>query len=471
MRAAHPCRLLLAGLALIFGSCGGGEENVEGVRKGDELIGGQIFIVTKGGENVKLGLVSVSVLDEEAAEELRAAALKRADDMLEDVDAYKEWEIFEALWLPGVLLKADVLSLKKATTKTDADGRFLFSPPSDRFALVAQGSRLAGGDEESYEWVVVFERDEVGPSGILLSNDNMAGGSVNQLLPVAEARVKFEQAKQRAKQRAEQWARDVENARKVGDQMAVPTGEIDMLWCPPGTFQVGSPEGEEDREDDETLHAVTLSRGFWLGKHEVTQGQWEKVMGSNPSLFKGPNRPVEMVSREDAAAFCKKLTELERKAGRVPEVWAYQLPTEAQWEYACRAGTRTRFSFGDEAAKLHQYGNYADKNTDFAWSDEDHDDGHEDTAPVGSYKPNAWGFHDMHGNVWEWCRDWYDSDYYEQASAKRDPLGPASGSARVLRGGSWSHTGASLRSAERYGHTPGSRYNTLGFRVGFKASQ
>ena len=237
----------------------------------------------------------------------------------------------------------------------------------------------------------------------------------------------------------------------LGKPWAVPTSETIMLWCPSGTFQMGSPEGEEDREDDETLHAVTLTLGFWLGRHEVTQAQWEKVMGSNPSRFKGPDRPVEKVSWEDAVAFCEKLTELERKAGRVPEGWAYQLPTEAQWEYACRAGTRARFSFGGELTE---------KDANFARNVGE-------TTNVGKYPANAWGFHDMHGNVWEWSRDWYDSDYYEQASAKRDPLGPAAGSDRVLRGGSWSDWARYARSAFRNRIEPGHRILDLGFRLSF----
>ena len=224
-----------------------------------------------------------------------------------------------------------------------------------------------------------------------------------------------------------------------GEAFAIPSAGMEMLWCPPGTFQMGSPEGEKDRGRNETLHAVTLSQGFWLGKHEVTQAQWEKVMGSNPSSSKGPNHPVEKVSWEDAVVFCKKLTELERKAGRVPDGWAYQLPTEAQWEYACRAGTRTRFSFGDEEV---------------------------DKCPA-----NAWGFHDMHGSVWEWCRDWSGYDYYEQVSAKRDPLGPAVGTHRVGRGGLDHHLLELARSAKRFSKMPGFRRSYLGFRLSFSVHE
>ena len=136
----------------------------------------------------------------------------------------------------------------------------------------------------------------------------------------------------------------ITNAPKEGDAFKVPRLSLDMLWCPPGTFYMGSPEGEEARDLDEGLRKVTLTQGFWLGKHEVTQVQWEKIMGNNPSYFQDPRLPVEKMSWEGARNFCSQLTERERKAGRLPEGWAYQLPTEAQWEYACRAGTKTTWS-------------------------------------------------------------------------------------------------------------------------------
>ena len=237
-----------------------------------------------------------------------------------------------------------------------------------------------------------------------------------------------------------------------GEGFALPDLELEMLWCPPGTFTMGSPASEADRVDDETRHTVTLTEGFWLGKYEVTQAQWESIMGSNPSHFVGSNLPVENVSWDEVTLFCAKLTERERKAGRLPEGYAYQLPTEAQWEYACRAGTKTAFSFGNSiTAKQANYNDYVGQ-----------------TTAVGSYPANAWGFHDMHGNVWEWCRDRY-GDY--PSGTVTDLMGPADGSERVLRGGSWNFIGQYLRSANRNGFGPGFRSYYLGFRPSLRLVQ
>jgi formylglycine-generating enzyme required for sulfatase activity len=234
--------------------------------------------------------------------------------------------------------------------------------------------------------------------------------------------------------------------KKIGEKpFTVPGLSMEMLWCAPGAFEMGSPLSERRPRPNERQHTVTLTRGFWLGKHEVTQTQWEKVMSSNPSKFKGANLPVEDVSWNDATSFCKKLTERERKADRLPMGSAYQLPTEAQWEHACRAGTKTAFSFGDDlSSRQVNFGNEIRK-----------------TTAVGSYPANAWGFHDLHGNVYEWCQDWY-GDY--PSGSVRDPMGPADGSKRVARGGSWHYGTQDLRSADRSSFVPDYRYHIMGFR-------
>ena len=226
-----------------------------------------------------------------------------------------------------------------------------------------------------------------------------------------------------------------------------------LIWIPPGTFPMGSPANEQDRYTDEGPQTrVYISRGFFLDKFETRQWDYELLTGANPSSFRGDgNLPVETVSWSEAVAYCQKLTDYERTNGRVPSGWVYSLPTEAQWEYACRAGTTTRFSFGNDPSYT-GLGNYA-------WYS-----GNSGSAThlIGTRLPNAWGLHDMYGNVWEWCSDWYGT--YPGGSVT-DWKGPASGSYRVSRGGGWSLTGQYCRSAQRIYLDPGNRYYYLGFRV------
>jgi formylglycine-generating enzyme required for sulfatase activity len=233
---------------------------------------------------------------------------------------------------------------------------------------------------------------------------------------------------------------------------------LEMLWVEPGTFTMGSPVGETGRGTDETEHNVTLTKGFYLGKYEVAQAQYEAVMTGNtnslsatPSQYSGnPNRPVEKVSWDDAQVFLTRLNAAEQAAGRLPAGWSYVLPTESQWEYACRAGTTTVYSWGNTITSANaNYNNTIGQ-----------------TADVGQYAANPWGFFDMHGNVLEWTADWYGT--YPTGNPVIDPLGAASGSDRVVRGGSWSNGGADLRSARRNDDTPGNRSGNLGFRVGFQ---
>lgn len=218
-----------------------------------------------------------------------------------------------------------------------------------------------------------------------------------------------------------------------------------LVLIPAGHFLMGSPAGEEGREENEgPQREVTISKPFYMGVYEVTQAQYEQLIRKNPSYFAGDQNPVERISWDDAVAFCQALS---RKTGK-----SVHLPTEAQWEYACRAGTTTRFYFGDGA-------DYRQLD-DYVWSLANSD---EQTRPVGQKKPNAWGLYDMHGNVWEWCGDWYTDSYVN--AVKIDPAGPASGSDRALRGGSWRNLPQRCRSASRYGSVPGLRYNGVGFRV------
>jgi formylglycine-generating enzyme required for sulfatase activity len=227
-----------------------------------------------------------------------------------------------------------------------------------------------------------------------------------------------------------------------------------LIWITPGTFLMGSPTNEADRSSEEGPPTqVTLTYGFWMGRHQVTQIEYQAIVGANPSFFIGdPNRPVEKVSWNDATNYCSQLTGQERLAGRLPAGYSYRLPTEAEWEYAARAGTTTRFSYGDDPA----YTNLAD----YAWHASNSGS---QTHPVGQKQPNPWGLYDMYGNVWEWCLDWYG--HYPGGSVT-DPKGPSLSIAfHVLRGGSYASAGQYCRSASRFSELPENRRDTVGFRV------
>ena len=234
---------------------------------------------------------------------------------------------------------------------------------------------------------------------------------------------------------------------------ARPTPAERFVWLPPGRFVMGSPTSEPGRNADEVLTVATLSRGFFMGRYEVTQGEWLDVMGSNPSWYVGDiTRPVEQVSWQDATNFCAVLTQRERSAGRLPSTWEYRLPTEAEWEYAARAGTSTRFSHGDDL-DYSQLG-------DHAWFLSNSE---ARTHTVGLKKANAWGLHDISGNLLEWCSDWNAGAL--PGGSVIDPWGPTSGSQKVARGGTWSVDGRSCRAAHRAAYPPdfGSYY--IGFRL------
>jgi len=195
---------------------------------------------------------------------------------------------------------------------------------------------------------------------------------------------------------------------------------------------------------------VTITRDFWLGKYEVTQGEYAALMGKNPSHFQGDsNRPVEKLTYFDAEAYCAAVSARERQAGRLPTGYEYRLPSEAEWEYACRAGTTNQFSFGDDPQA-------ADA---FAWTSENSES---TTHPVGLKRPNAWGLYDMHGNVWEWCRNWF-AQYPTNPAV--DPVGPASGKFKVFRGGGWNEEIQFARSANRFMMSPSNGIYFVGFRL------
>jgi formylglycine-generating enzyme required for sulfatase activity len=221
--------------------------------------------------------------------------------------------------------------------------------------------------------------------------------------------------------------------------------DLELIWINPGTFTMGSPLDEQGRDKAEgPQHRVTLTQGFWLGRTEVTQRQYRAVTGKDPSRFKetGSPAPVEEVSWLDAMEFCRLLTARERGASRLPDDHVFTLPTEAQWEYACRAGTTGAFAGNPDA---------------MAWYKSNSGD---TTHPVGQKEPNPWGLYDMYGNVLEWCRDWYGN--YPRGE-RTDPTGPEAGYFRIARGGSWRVE--VFRSASRAGGSPGRRDYTMGFRL------
>jgi formylglycine-generating enzyme required for sulfatase activity len=233
-----------------------------------------------------------------------------------------------------------------------------------------------------------------------------------------------------------------------------PLAPAGFVWLPGGRFTMGSPDSEQGRGTDEGPQTqVTLTHGFYLCQHELTQGEYLDVIGTNPSYFPGDtNRPVEQVSWNDATNYCAQLTAREQSAGRIPTNWVYRLPTEAEWEYACRAGSTNAFYYGEDPGYtlLGEYAWYSANSSTTTYA-------------VRQKRPNRWGFYDMGGNVWEWCSDWYGA--YPGGSVT-SPTGPPTGSFRVLRGGGWNYDAYYCRSAFRGNAGPDDRTNcVLGFRV------
>lgn len=239
-----------------------------------------------------------------------------------------------------------------------------------------------------------------------------------------------------------------------------------FCWCPNGNFRMGSPFTEPERHDDEGPVQVSIRNGFWMGKYEVTQSDWQKIVGrsledqrklsNGRPVSEGPRLPICYVNQADASGFCRALTAVERQEGRLPAGWAYRLPTEVEWEYACRSGADAATSFGDGLSGL-------DANFD---GNKPYNGGRfgpyvRGFTPVGNYRPNAWGLHDMHGNVWEWCLDYFEVDIQGGV----DPVGRLDGPVRAIRGGGWYDSGKACRAAYRGNTSPESRFPHLGFRV------
>jgi len=280
---------------------------------------------------------------------------------------------------------------------------------------------------------------------------------------VDEARKRAEQVDADIVTEAKRTSDDIGRVARGAEAKLTNSIGMELVLIPAGEFEMGSNE----REDEKPVHRVRISQPFYLGVYEVTQSQYERVMGRNPSWFSRTGggkeqvsgldtseSPVEQVSWNDAQEFCRKLSSRSGESGR-----RYRLPTEAEWEYACRAGTKTKFHFGDVL------------NGDKANVDGTNPEGTTTKGPflkrttsVGRYVANGFGLYDMHGNVWEWCEDWYDKNYYAK-SPPEDPKGADPGSSRVIRGGGWYYSAVHCRAAFRYAGTPSNRDGNLGFRV------
>ena len=303
------------------------------------------------------------------------------------------------------------------------------------------------GDADKYNVTVRGSSD--GGRNYRLPMKTVSGDVGKDVRPGSNKKIIWNALKDAGELEGDEFVFEVEAVSGPGKSFTNTIGMKFML-IPAGSFMTGSPSSEPKRDSDERQHKVTLTKGFYMGVTEVTQGQWKNIMGSNPSYFKWDNLPVEQVSWNDCQGFIRKLN---RQEGTDK----YRLPTEAEWEYACRAGTTTPFYTGNciSTDQANYDGNYPMPGCSKGKY-------RKKTIDVASFSPNAWGLYDMHGNVWEWCQDWkgdYPSGYVT------DPEGPSSGSARVLRGGSWGSGARNLRSANRRRDDPGSGYGNVGFRV------
>jgi len=482
-------------------------------------ITGQIFVVTKGRENIKMGGLEVRVIPDAEflnmvkatlpwmQEEVRKEAQRKTDAdfmtaFIQEVRAMEEAapnpipelpmirktiveesgaadSLVESALSAGILQRGVGKLISSATSTssvtTDADGRFTV-PLTGKTWFIAAGQREVGEQTEQYLWVKGFEAPaDVTSATMAISNDSdidsedglylvlsaAAGGAgglegfrkvevsgkmksmVTRHREAANtAKAKAEREAVEARARAEITKANAEAAyakfsgNRAGEEKIIeiaPSVTMTFCWCPAGKFTMGSPKSEGQRGDYENQAEVTLSKGFWMAKTEVTQAQWQAVMGNDPSYFKGSTRPVEKVSWDDVQEFLTKLNVLVGNA----DVGKMVLPTDAQWEYAARAGETGPYSGGTLDEVAWYYGKSENK-----------------THPVGTKKPNAWGLHDMSGNVYEWSAD----SYVKELEGGIDPQG------RVLRGGGWDSAG-DCRVAYRGNYFPSDSGNSIGVRV------
>ena len=304
------------------------------------------------------------------------------------------------------------------------------------------------GDADKYKVTVRGSSD--GGRNYRLPMKTVSGDVGKKVRPGSGKRIIWKALKDAGELEGDEFVFEVEAVSGQGKEIVNSIG-MKFVYIQPGTFMMGSPSNELKRDSDERQHEVTLTKGFYMQTTEVTQGQWKAVMGNNPSKFKGDNRPVEKVSWNDCREFIRKLN---RQEGTDK----YRLPTEAEWEYACMAGTTTPFYTGNciSTDQANYDGNHPMPGCSKGMY-------RKKTIEVASFSPNSWGLYDMHGNVYEWCQDWYEKNY--PSGNVTDPEGASSGAVRVLRGGSWLSVAGDLRSANRLRSVPVNRHFSLGFRV------
>ena len=396
----------------------------------EETMRGSLSFFDNKGEEVPQEGISIKIFNKDGLVAIRRKSrallaeqvvqLKGGEASAEFIDNYfsKLFEIVSST--PAI----DVL-------ETDDSGLFNFSFTGGECLLAAH---LVAGDENP-RWLRLISRNAIKPEGIDLNAQNqlkLGGG---------EGFVSLTEIENQLKDRLDELSLLAEWKPKLVLK--------NLIYITPGNFFMGSETGDPFRNQDETFHEVTITHSFWMGKHEVTNERWNEVWGITDFNSSEQQLPVSQVSHGKAQAFCWKLTESERAAGNIPPGFIYRLPTEAEWEYACRAGTSSVFSFGDDPDSL----------SNFAWHKSE---SRGELQPVGRKSPNAWGLHDMHGNIYEWCFDWY-GDY--SSFSVVNPLGALSGKGRVLRGGSYTSDGSQCRSSFRYPLTPITRAFNIGFRL------
>jgi len=375
-------------------------------------------------------------------------------EMSGELTEQMEFVKIEGKWFPKNLVNEWKVFVSEARQGIEEMGKEITDNRATILITLAMGETLVDGlnktktqdefNQISGEFAKNFKLDSLNSSNFLRSFDNMKKST---LKPYEEGiQLPKSEKKEEIGAKSTPLNKQISVGSLLNSNYVEDLGsdvKLGMVWISRGSFEMGSPSSEQYRDKDEgPVHRVELD-GFWMGKYEVTQVQWKAIMENNPSYFRGDSLPVETVSWNNAMEFCKKLSE---KTGK-----KYTLPSEAQWEYTCRAGSSTKYCFGDSDSSLGDYAWYASNSNS-------------QTHPVGEKKPNGWGLYDMYGNVEEWCLDWYDENYYSNSPSK-NPVNLISSNFWVIRGGSWLTTPWNCRSADRIWVDPDLRSRNFGFRV------